>query len=221
MELNGGGIEVGDLASGQHFLFVGNGGEIVGKPGGCACAFVFKEPDLVGEAGASGRFGNISRAPPVVGGLIVFPVELGDLGGAAPDASSPFGVGAVDRVVDEGLEAVSDRVALSPNNDFGARFVKLFRRRGEATDVVGGIVVNPRSLIAVFVAVVIRGCRTIDDGDNSADRLQISFGAKGSDLTSDGILSRKFFRMLAVDSRGCFVTEEGIGAAARGIIAFC
>ena len=176
MELNSGRIEVGDLASGKHFLFVGDGGEIVRKPRGCACTLVFKETDLVGEAGASGRFGNISRAPPVVGGLIVFPVELGDSGGAAPDASSPFGVGAVDRVVDEGLEAVSDRVALGPNNDFGARFVKLFRRRGEATDVVDGIVVNPRSLIAVFVAVVIRGCRTIDDGDNPADGFDVGLG---------------------------------------------
>ena len=71
MELNGGGIEVGDLASGKHFLFVGDRGEIVGKPGGCTCAFVFKEPDLVGKAGASGRFGNISRAPPVVCILVV------------------------------------------------------------------------------------------------------------------------------------------------------
>ena len=173
--LDGGWVEVGHAEGGEHFLFVGNGG-FTARPPGRRTGFV--EADLVGEGGAGGRFRDIGRGPPVVGGLVVAVVQFSYAGGAASEAAGPLGEGAIEGVVDKGFESATDGVALRPDDDIGAGFVKLLGRGGDTADVVDRVVIDPRGLVAALGAVVVGAGRAVVEGDGAADGFDVGLRAR-------------------------------------------
>ena len=224
MELNGGGIKIGHPERGQHFLFVGNGGGPAGEPRGSAGPFVFIGTDFVGELGPGGGFGDRGAGPPVIGSLFVTPEDFHCFGGSTAHVAGTLGIGSVCRVVDKKAVAAADGVALDPEDHIGGAFGKLgsthSRRSGRSTYRIVGVVVEPGGLVAVFCSVVVGSGGTVVGRGGSANRFDISFGSRGTNLATGGVDGGKFFRMLAIAESRLFVAEEGVGTQAGRVVAF-
>ena len=79
--------------------------------------------------------------------------------------------------------------------------------------------INPGGLVAALVAIVVGGSGTIVDGNGSPDDFRISLGTGRANLASDGVFSREFFGMLAVDEGGLFIAKPNVSAETWGIVA--
>ena len=94
------------------------------------------------------------------------------------------------------------------------------RRSGRSTYRIVGVVVEPGGLVAVFCSVVVGSGGTVVGRGGSANRFDISFGSRGTNLATGGVDGGKFFRMLAIAESRLFVAEEGVGTQAGRVVAF-
>ena len=155
-------IEIGHAEGGHHVFLAGHLGRAA-RPLRGGAGFV--ETDFVGEDGSGRRFRDVGRGPPVVGCLVVAVIQLSHAGRAATDAARTLGETAVERVVNESLEAGTDGIALGPNDDVSTRLVELLGRGCDAADVVFGVMIDPESSVSPVVALwdVCVGWPVVDD----------------------------------------------------------
>ncbi len=222
-ELHAGGIEILHAEGGEHFLFVVDFGRPA-RPPGRGIGFV--EADLVNEGRAGRGLGDAGRGPPVVGRLVVLESEFSHARGATADPTRALGEAAIDRVVDECLEAATDRVALGPDDDVVRAFDKL-----RSTDTVGsfgaadgarGIVIDPLGDVAGVGVVVVRGGRALVAGgviDPAPDGFDIRFGPGGAGLIAVHDAGGKLFRVLAFEEKRLLIPHPDIAVDAGGIVA--
>ena len=146
--------------------------------------------------------------------------QLGRFGGAAPDATRTFGKRTVGGVIDKHLEARADRIALGPDDDVTTRIIELLRdRAAEPADIVFSVVIDPRSLIAIFRAEVVGGRGSVVARVRAPDGLDECLGTWRSDLATHGVFGCEFFRMLAIDIGWLFKASPDVAEDAGRVIA--
>ena len=104
-------------------------------------------------------------------------IHFGHTSGAATDATCALGEGAVDGIIDIGLETPADGVAFGPDNDVRAGLVELFWRIGDPGDVEVGVVVDVGRLITAVRAIIVCRSRTVVDRAGPADGANIRLRA--------------------------------------------
>ena len=152
----------------------------------------------------------------------MFEAELGHARGAAADTAGALGEGAVGRVVDEGLEATADGIALGPDDDVFTRLVELLGWAGDAADIGLRIMVDPLRNVAAMLVVIVGGGRTVKRRivvESSTYRLDVSLGTRGACLVTDNQTRREFFGMLALEENRLLVAHPDIGENSRRVIA--
>ena len=216
-ERDGGRVEIGHAEGGQHVFLAGNFARSA-RPHRRRTGFV--ETDLVAEHGSRGGFGDVGRTPPIITCLAVTVIQLGHARGAATDTSGTFGERAVDRVVDEGLEAAADRIALGPNDDVAPGLVELLGRICDTADVVLRIVIDPCGSIATVISLGDVGvCWSVVDRPAAPDSANVGLCTGRTDLAAFRVFGREFFRVLALDEQRLLVTHPNVAEDSRGMVA--
>ena len=140
------------------------------------------------------------------------PVDHGNTGRSAAEATSPLGKSPVRCVVDASSESRQQAgVCFDPDDKIGAGFAELIVAdtgcSGRTANRGIGIMIGKGDHIAAFGGEGRVGtARTIVDSNVSADRLDVSLRSGRADLAARGVSCREFLRVLAVDESGLFVS---------------
>ena len=210
-------VEVGHAERGHHVFLAGHLGGAARPLRGRAG---FVETDLVGDRRAGSRLGQLVRRPPVFAGDTAPVKHLRDPRGAAPDSARALGEAAIDRVVDKGPEAATDRVAFGPDDHAGSGLVELQRLRGGSGHGGRRVVINEGGMVTPIGGIsAVHSGRSIVDRAAATNAAHVGFRTGRSDLAARGVLGREFFGELALDERRLLITHPDIAEDAGRMIA--